>query len=135
MEARGAGVIVNVLGMAAERPTFDYICGATANAGLAAFTKALGKGPHAAKVRVMGVHPPATRTERIAQVMAGVAKERYGDERRTDDLLRDGVFLPPIEPEQVADAVVYLASPRASRALGDRAEPGMRRGWLKAGAA
>ena len=35
------GVIVNVIGMAAEHGTFEYICGATANAGLANFTKAL----------------------------------------------------------------------------------------------
>src|SRR5213083_1987245 len=38
------GVIVNVIGMAGEHGTFEYICGATANAGLASFTKALGRG-------------------------------------------------------------------------------------------
>src|SRR5207253_4903824 len=38
------GVIVNVIGMAGEHGTFEYICGATANAGLANFTKALGRG-------------------------------------------------------------------------------------------
>jgi len=35
------GVIVNVIGMAGEHGTFEYICGAAANAGLANFTKAL----------------------------------------------------------------------------------------------
>src|SRR5882724_10755186 len=38
------GVIVNVIGMAGEHGTFEYICGATANAGLANFTRALGRG-------------------------------------------------------------------------------------------
>ena len=42
MKSRGRGVIVNVIGMAAERPSWEYVCGATANAGLGAFTKALG---------------------------------------------------------------------------------------------
>jgi short-subunit dehydrogenase len=118
MVARGSGVIVNVIGMAAEKPSYEYICGATANAGLAAFTKALGKGPDQARVRVMGVHPPSTKTERIAQVMAGAAQARYGDASRTDHLIRDGVFSQPIDPEQVADAVTYLASPRASQLSG-----------------
>ena len=47
MKARKAGVIVNVIGMAGEHPSFEYICGSMANAGLGAFTKAMGKGrPH-----------------------------------------------------------------------------------------
>ena len=49
------GVIVNVIGMAAEHGTFEYICGATANAGLANFTKALGRGYAQHGVRVVGV--------------------------------------------------------------------------------
>ena len=38
MRERGGGVIVNVIGMAGENPSFEYISGTTANAGLAAFT-------------------------------------------------------------------------------------------------
>src|SRR5260221_4767567 len=49
------GVIVNVIGMAGEHGTFEYICGATANAGLADFTKALGRGYSQAGVGVGGV--------------------------------------------------------------------------------
>lgn len=44
--------------------------------------------------------------------------QRYGDETRTADLVKDGVLPRAIDPEQVADAVVYLASPRASQVLG-----------------
>jgi 3-oxoacyl-[acyl-carrier protein] reductase len=50
MKTRRSGVIVNVFGLAAEHPSPEYICGATANAGLAAFTKALGK-PRAGRRR------------------------------------------------------------------------------------
>src|SRR4029079_15840928 len=42
MKARGGGVIVNVIGNAALTRDPEYICGATANAGLTAFTESLG---------------------------------------------------------------------------------------------
>lgn len=118
MKARQSGVIINVIGMAGERASYDYICGSTANAALAAFTKGMGLGSTKFGVRVMGVHPPSTRTERIANLLKSAAKQRYGDESRIADLIKEGVFLPAIEPEQVADAVVYLASPRASQLSG-----------------
>jgi hypothetical protein len=118
MKARGAGVIVNVIGMAAENTPFEYICGATANAGLAAFTKALGKGSREHGVRVLGVHPPSTRTERIVNVMKAAAKARLGDENRYPELIASGAFGGMIEPEQVADMVAFLASPRAGQLSG-----------------
>ena len=118
MQARRSGVIVNVIGMAAEKPTFEYICGATANAGLAAFTKALGKGMAQHGVRVLGVHPPSTRTERIVTVMKGAAKAKFGDENRYQELAAEGPFAGLIEPEQVADVVAFLASPRCAHLTG-----------------
>lgn len=117
MKGRG-GVILNVIGMAGEKPSFEYICGATANAGLAAFTKGLGSKSTESGVRVLGVHPPATRTDRIMTLMRTVAKEKYGSESRVDDVIRDGSFGRIIEPEQVADTVVFLASERASHLSG-----------------
>ncbi len=113
MKSRGRGVIVNVIGMAGEKPSFDYICGATANAGLAAFTKGLGAKSVEFGVRVLGVHPPATQTDRITALVKTVAKNRYGDESRWEEILADGSFGRVIAPEQVADTVAFLASPRA----------------------
>ena len=107
------GVIVNVIGMAGEHGTFEYICGATANAGLANFTKALGRGYAQHGVRVVGVHPPSTRTDRIITLMKAQAKVKFGDENRYEELM--GAV---IEPEQVGDAVCFLASPRAGHLSG-----------------
>jgi NAD(P)-dependent dehydrogenase (short-subunit alcohol dehydrogenase family) len=119
MKARRSGVIVNVIGMAAENPSPEYICGATANAGLAAFTKALGKGAIEHGVRVVGVHPPSTRTDRILQVMKAAAKAKLGDENRYPELVgKGGMFGQMIEPEHVADTVAFLASPRAGQLSG-----------------
>src|SRR4051812_2776176 len=107
------GVIVNVIGMAAEHGTFEYICGATANAGLANFTKALGRGFAQHGVRVVGVHPPSTRTDRIINLMKAQAKAKFGDESRYEELMGN-----VIEPEQVGDTVCFLASPRAGQLSG-----------------
>jgi 3-oxoacyl-[acyl-carrier protein] reductase len=118
MKARKAGVIVNVIGMAGEHPSFEYLCGSTANAGLAAFTKGLGKGSIEHGVRVLGVHPPSTRTDRIMAVMKAAAKAKLGDENRYPELVGAGAFHRMIEPEQVGDTVAFLASPRAGELSG-----------------
>ena len=118
MKARKSGVIVNVIGMAGEKPSFEYICGSMANAGLGAFTKAMGGGSPAFGVRVLGVHPPATRTDRIVPLMKTAAKEKLGDENRWQELVGTGSFGHMIEPEQVADMVVFLASARAGKLSG-----------------
>jgi NAD(P)-dependent dehydrogenase (short-subunit alcohol dehydrogenase family) len=107
------GVIVNVIGMAAEHGSFEYICGAAANAGLANFTKALGRGYSQHGVRVVGVHPPSTRTDRIITLMKAQAKAKFGDEARYEELMGN-----VIEPEQVGDTVCFLASPRAGQLSG-----------------
>jgi NAD(P)-dependent dehydrogenase (short-subunit alcohol dehydrogenase family) len=107
------GVIVNVIGMAAEHGTFEYICGAAANAGLANFTKALGRGYAQHGVRVVGVHPPSTRTDRVINLMKAQAKAKFGDENRYSELMGN-----VIEPEQVGDTVCFLASPRAGQLSG-----------------
>ena len=118
MKARNSGVIVNVIGMAGEHPSFEYVCGSVANAGLGAFTKAMGKGSTAFGVRVLGVHPPATRTDRIVPLMKAAAKDKLGDENRWEELIGTGSFGQMIEPEQVADMVAFLASPRAGKLSG-----------------
>jgi 3-oxoacyl-[acyl-carrier protein] reductase len=111
MKPRGAGVIVNIVGMAGVTHPSEYVCGATGNAALEAFTKGVGKGSIEFGVRVLGVHPPATRTDRIIQLNKTIAKQKFGDESRWEELLKQTRM---IEPEQVADTVVFLASARAS---------------------
>ena len=113
MKARRSGVIVNVIGMAGETHPFEYICGAVGNAGLAAFTKAMGKGSREHGVRVLGVHPPATRTDRIETLMRASARAKFGDESRYKELMGN-----VIEPSQVGDTVCFLASPRAGQLSG-----------------
>ena len=115
MQQRGRGVIVNVIGMAGVTHPADYIAGTAGNAALEAFTKGVGKGSLRHGVRVVGLHPGATRTDRLALPLQLAARQRFGDESRWPELLR-GVQLQ--EPEQVADTVVFLASERSSHLSG-----------------
>ena len=66
----GARVILNVIGTGGIQPTFNYIAGATANAGLIAFTEALGAEAAADGIRVVGVNPGATLTSRLTTLIA-----------------------------------------------------------------
>ena len=114
MMRRKSGVIVNVIGMAGVKPSFDYICGATANAALNAFTKGIGAGSVNHGVRVLGVNPAATRTDRIITLTKARAKTTFGDESRWEELLSNMPFGRVAHAEEVADVVVYCASERAS---------------------
>jgi 3-oxoacyl-[acyl-carrier protein] reductase len=115
MRPRGKGVIVNVVGMAGVTHPAEYICGTMGNAALEAFTKGVGKGSIEYGVRVLGMHPPATRTDRIIQLNKTIAKQKFGHESRWEELLKQTRM---IEPEQVADTVLFFASERANHLSG-----------------
>ncbi len=114
MMKRKSGVIVNVIGLAGAKPSFDYICGATGNAAIMAFTKGIGGGSTNHGVRVLGVNPTATRTDRIITLTKARAKTTLGDESRWEELLSNMPFGRIAEAEEVADVVLYCASDRAS---------------------
>lgn len=114
MMERGHGVIINVVGIFGVAPAYDYICGATGNAALNAFTKAVGAEASRRGVRVLGVNPGPTRTERLEALYRARAAERFGDENRWPELLGNMPFGRAAEPSEIADLVVYLGSARAS---------------------
>ncbi len=114
MMKRKSGVIVNVIGLAGAKPSFDYICGATGNAALIAFTKGIGAGATNHGVRVLGVNPTATRTDRIITLSKARAKTTLGDESRWEELLTNMPFGRIAEVAEVADVVLFCASERAS---------------------
>jgi len=79
MKRRGQGVIVNVIGLAGHRPDPGYIAGSAGNAALIAFTRALGKESVNFGIRVVGVNPALTDTER-AQTLLHKRAEGAEDE-------------------------------------------------------
>src|SRR3546814_9811309 len=87
MKGRGDGTIVNVIGMAGRQPRWDYVCGGAGNAALAAFTNAVGGRSPEWGVRVFGIHPSATRTDRIMALSKTRARNELGDEGRWQEML------------------------------------------------
>ena len=79
-----------------------------------AFTKGIGGGSTNHGVRVLGVNPTATRTDRIITLTKARAKTTLGDESRWEELLSNMPFGRIAETEEVADVVLYCASDRAS---------------------
>jgi len=112
MEARRAGTIVNIIGMAGRAPRAGYICGGAGNAALIAFTSALGAAAQASGVKVVGINPAVTKTDRMLTQARINAKLRFGDEERWADTLTNLPFGRPIEAGEIADLAVFLASPR-----------------------
>jgi len=118
MKERGHGVILNIIGAAAVNPKPNYIAGAVANVGLENFTKALGKESPAYGVRVVGIHPALTRTDRMNSLYESRAEKELGDRNRWRELLPALPFDRPTEPKEVANLAVFLASERASYTSG-----------------
>ena len=112
LEAKGAGVIVNIIGMAGRQPRADDICGAAGNAALIAFTGALGGRSTDKGVRVIGIAPGATMTERIITLSKSRAKTKFGDEDRWQEMLSGLPLGRAGHAEEVADLAVFCASPR-----------------------
>ena len=111
MERRGHGVVVNVIGTAADHPSADFIAGSVADAALVNFTEAQGAASFRHGVRVVGVNPGLTLTERLVRSLQKQSLDRFGTVDRWEDLLP--VDPPPARPEQIADVVVFAASARA----------------------
>jgi NAD(P)-dependent dehydrogenase (short-subunit alcohol dehydrogenase family) len=118
MAAQGGGVIVNVIGAAGEKLPSNYIAGSTGNAALMAFTRALGRSSPADGIRVLGINPGSTATARLEMLLRHRAQEGLGDAERWLELCKDMPFARPGKPEEIADAVAFLASPRSGYTSG-----------------
>ena len=118
MKKRGRGVIINVIGAAGEKMNAAYIAGSTANAGIMAFTKALGGASHADGIRVVGINPGPIATDRLISLHKQMAQTKLGDASRYEELFKDMSFGRPGTPEEIASAVAFLASERSAYTSG-----------------
>jgi len=118
MTKRRSGVICNVIGNCGERPDPEIIIATVTNTGMMGFTKALGSVSPRHGVRVYGVNPGPTLTERLEMLMRKKAADRTGDAERWAELAAPLPMGRAATPEEVADVVVFTASPRASYVSG-----------------
>jgi NAD(P)-dependent dehydrogenase (short-subunit alcohol dehydrogenase family) len=119
MAARGAGVIVNVIGAGGKLASPTHLAGGSANAALMLATAGFGAAYASTGVRIVGVSPGLTETERVAE---GLAAEARLLSISLDEARRRSVARLPMgrlaAPSEIADVVVFLASSRASYVTG-----------------
>ena len=114
MASRGSGAIVNVIGSGGKVATPTHISGGAANAALMLASAGLANAYAARGVRVIGINPGPTRTERVDAALAADAKR---DGITVDEALKRIVQKMPTkrmpEPEDIAHIIVFAASERA----------------------
>ncbi|MFK7942691.1 MAG: short-chain dehydrogenase/reductase [Paracoccaceae bacterium] len=114
MKARGAGTIVNIIGMGGRAVNPGYIAGAAGNAALIGFTNALGAETPRSNVRVFGINPAPTLTDRIVTMSRTRAEIQLGDaERWRETLNEDGLPFGRLKsPEEVGSLAAMLCAPQ-----------------------
>ena len=118
MKERRRGVIVNIIGSAGEKLDAAYIAGSTANAGLMAFTRALGGASHKDGIRVVGINPGPVATDRLVSLTRQRAETLLGDAARYQELFKELSFGRPGTADEIAAAVLFLASERSAYTSG-----------------
>lgn len=115
MAQRGNGVIVNVVGMGGKVASAIHLPGGSANAALMLANVGLANAYARKGVRVNVVNPGLTLTERLQEGLMADAKVK---KMSIEDALKTANDRLPLgriaEPEEIANAVVFLASSRAS---------------------
>lgn len=114
MKARGAGTIVNIIGMGGRAVNPGYIAGAAGNAALIGFTNALGAETPGHGVRVFGINPSPTLTDRIVTMSRTRARLQLGDpERWRETLNEEGLPFGRLKmPEEVGALAAMLCAPQ-----------------------
>ena len=110
MVERGSGAIVNVIGIATDIVVTVNPAGSAANSGLRSFTRVLAAEVAKSGVRIVGVSPGFVKGERLA---------RFATDEQTQRLKESIPLRALADPKELADVIVFVASPRASYMTGE----------------
>jgi len=113
MGKRGRGAIINVIGNGGKVASPTHLAGGAANAALLLATAGLAYAYASKGVRVVGVSPGVTKTERVAEGLKAEAKRaNISEEQAYKQMISRLPMGRPAEPEEIADIVVFAASER-----------------------
>ncbi|MEA2832293.1 MAG: hypothetical protein QOG66_495, partial [Methylobacteriaceae bacterium] len=119
MAARERGVVVNVIGNGGKVASPTHIAGGAANAALMLATAGLANAYASRGVRVVGINPGLTNTDRVAE---GLRAEARLSGTSPEEALKRALTRIPLgrmaEPEEIARLVAFLASSQASYVSG-----------------
>ena len=123
MIEQGSGVIVHVTSIQSQLPLpQSTIAYAAAKAALSNYSKALSKEVSPKGVRVMRVSPGWVETTAATALIGRLAAEAGSDEKTARERLMDSLGGIPIgrpaKPNEVADLIAFLVSPRAASITG-----------------
>ena len=119
MAARGAGTIVNIVGSGGKIAKPLHLPGGAANASLMLVSAGLAAAYGSKGIRVNAINPGTTRTERMQEGLA--VEARAHGITLEEALAKSSANLPlgrVAEPEEIANAVLFLCSPKASYITG-----------------
>jgi NAD(P)-dependent dehydrogenase (short-subunit alcohol dehydrogenase family) len=106
------GAIVNIIGIGGRSGSAEFAIGGSVNAALALLTKALADRGVKDGVRVNAINPGFIKTDRLTQRVRSVADEyQLPMEDAEARLAKDAGVRRFGEPQEVAAAVAFLASP------------------------
>jgi NAD(P)-dependent dehydrogenase (short-subunit alcohol dehydrogenase family) len=113
MGKRGRGAVINVIGGGGKVASPTHLAGGAANAALLLATAGLAYAYASKGVRVIGVSPGVTKTERVAEGLKAEAKRaNVSEEQAYQQMISRLPMGRPAEPEEIADIVVFAASER-----------------------
>jgi NAD(P)-dependent dehydrogenase (short-subunit alcohol dehydrogenase family) len=119
MAERGAGVIVSVIGNGGKVASPTHLPGGSANAALMLATAGLGAAYAAKGVRILGVSPGLTETDRVAEGLAADARlSSISVEEARRRIVEKIPMGRPALPSEVTSVVAFLASDAARYVTG-----------------
>jgi NAD(P)-dependent dehydrogenase (short-subunit alcohol dehydrogenase family) len=119
MAIRRSGVVINIIGAGGKSASPTHLAGGAANAALMLATVGLANAYAGQGVRIIGINPGFTETDRVMDALKAVARQSGSNEiEARDAAIRQIPIGRMATPEEIAQVAVFLGSRQASYVTG-----------------